>query len=147
MNERRACQHALLPAIVFALTKDALAGSQDKDEIVLLTKINQIADKVARSYAPTEKLLRRVDKSIHKTIQLFVDARDGRYHIRKVILALHGATQIALDSDLINNEVALVVQDALNLEGRFEMKDEDWIKLKQSADKKVEEIVKIIHNV
>ncbi|MBM5782585.1 MAG: hypothetical protein FJ368_04095 [Pelagibacterales bacterium] len=147
MNDKKACQHAYFPAIVLTLAGEAIARSKNDDEKQLIDNLAKIAAIVYKSYAPSLKLIKRVSRAVHATLSLFVDARDNTYHIRKVFLALFGATQTALDEDLIDNNIALVVQDALNIEGKAPMADEDWLKLKASADKKVKEIMTILKNI
>ena len=147
MNDKPRCQNAILPAVVFALTQDALKLSKDEAEKESLARINAIALKVYSAYANNWKLVKRTSKALNRILELFVDSRDGTYHIRKVILALFGATQLALNEYLIQNESALVVQDALNLEAKLEFNEADWFKLKASADKKVEDILKIIKEI
>lgn len=144
LSDKRRCQHAVLPAVVYALMTDAAKMTSKQEEKDLYSKVGQIADKVCWAYANNWKLVKRTSRALHKILNLFVDSRDGKYHIRKVMLALHGATQIVLDEDLITNDVALVVQDALNLEGMMTINDDDWLKLKASADKKIDDIVNII---
>lgn len=144
MNDKRRCSNAILPAVVYAITLDAIKLGKDEKEKESLIRINTIAKTVYAAYANCFKLEKRVSKRVHEILKLFVDARDGTYHIRKVILALYNATQEAYNMSLIKKDSALVVQDALNLEGKLPMNEDAWFKLKSSADKKVDDIVKII---
>lgn len=147
MNDKPRCQNAILPAVVFALTQDALKLSKDEAEKESLARINAIAFKVYSAYANSRKLKKRTSKSLNRILELFVDSRDGTYHIRKVILALYNVAQEAFNANLIKKRSALVVQFALNLEGKLEFNEADWLKLKASADKKVEDILKIIKEI
>lgn len=147
MNDKRRCQNAILPAVVFALTSDAMKLSENDAEKESLTRINKIAYKIYFSYADSFKLIKRTSKALNRILELFVDARDGTYHIRKVILALYNVTQEAFDVGLIQKESAEVVQDALDLEGKLYCEEQDWLKLKASAEKRQNEILKIISEI
>ncbi len=147
MNDKPRCQNAILPAVVFALTQDALKLSKNEAEKESLTKINAIALKVYSAYANSWKLKKRTSKALNGILELFVDSRDGTYHIRKVILGLYNVAQEMFNANLIKKRSALVVQFALNLEGKLEFNEADWLKLKASADKKVEDILKIIKEI
>lgn len=147
ITDKKASQNAFFAAIVFALASEALASSKSEEEKQTVANLVKIAEVVYGAYAPSLKLVKRVSRAVHSTLKLFVDSRDNTYHIRKVFLALHGATQIALDEGLISTDAALVVQDALDLENKCSINDEDWIKLKQSADKRIDGIVEIVKNI
>lgn len=147
MNEKRRCQNAILPAVVFALTSDAMKLSKSDAEKESLFGINTTAFKIYAIYADSLKLKKRTSKAVNKILELFVDVRDGTYHIRKVILALYNVTQEAFDAGLIQKESAEVVQDALDLEGKLDCEEQDWLKLKASAEKRQNEILKIIKEI
>lgn len=147
MNDKRSAQVAIFPAILFALTKEAIGYSNHNKECEILYDINHKSMQAMFDTISRPKLLKRLEKAINSILKLFVDSQDGTYHIRKVILALHGATQKALDCDMINNDIAILMQEALNLEGEIPMSDKDWLKLKASADKKCDDVFRIIQNI
>lgn len=146
-NDRRAKQEAVIPAILLKVMFDAIEKSKSKAQTDKLEKIYNESLEKLYEIIRKPKLLLKVQKIVNEIMNLFVNKQDGTYHIRKVILTLHGVTQTALDLDYIENDVALLVQEALILENEIYIDDESWHKLKSSADKKVDQIIDIIANI
>jgi hypothetical protein len=146
-NDKRSVQAAIFPAILVAITKDALEYSKNNAESEELKNINEKAAKMMFDTISRPEVLKRLERLINRTMRAFVDARDGKYHIRKVVLALHGMTQEAFNIKMINEQIGELIQEALNLEGTIPMEEEDWVKLKSSADKKSKEVFNIIKSI
>lgn len=147
MNEKRRCQQAILPAVIYTILEDAINLNKETAACKEIKTIQEIAAKIISSYIDNIKLIKRIGRGRDKILKLFLDKNEGTYYIRKVILGLFEVTQLALDQGLIDENAALVVQDVLNLENEVPMNDEEWLKLKASADKRTEEILTIIREI
>lgn len=145
LSDKKRIELAILPALIFSLMQDAFNASKTEEEKESVSKILKISFIIYTSFADSPKLVKRVSKLVHKILSLFVDKRDGTYHIRKVILCLYEVTQRLIYEGRIDDQIALVVQDALELEHASQISDKDWFALKESAEKRVEDVIKLIN--
>lgn len=148
MNDKKICLQCIIPLVVAKICVDALIIS-NKDSADY-SKITELKDKcfgyVIKQSNP--KLLRRLSRCCNELFLLFTSKQDGTYYIRKMIVTVFNATQQLFDENLINEDVALMVQALLDVEhNSYKGTSEDWEKLLASANKKTNNFLKIIKNI
>ena len=146
MTEKQICLEIILPTLVIAICKDALLINKGKAG----EPFELLRDKSYEyffSLVKTNKLIRRLERCCNAILREFVCKSDGTYTMRKVVLAMHPLTQHLHDRDLVSRKGAELVQDLLVIEGDSELAKNDWLKIKASADKKVEDLIKIIEAI
>ena len=100
------------------------------------------------------KLFRRCQRAINAIYKIFTDKQTNLVNTHKLILALYNIALIMKQDNLLNKEVEKVMEKFLEIEGEqsttFDGKsisDDDWVRLKTSADKKLIDVFNIVKNI
>jgi len=101
------------------------------------------------------KMLRRLDRKAHEIYLVMRNKQDDTVHGHKAVLAFYGVAQKMIDDNFqFDQRVTDLIELFLKLEGQQDvdylgnpLSDDDWLALKNSADKAAEKIYQIIKQI
>lgn len=143
MTDKQICQQAIFPFMLFLVANRGLSSKNQyymdlAQDIVV--KLLEGRDKA--------KLIRRLDRLAQEIINLIADKRTDLVNGHKLILALHALAQKIIDSgfvfrseiiDLFGHFLEIEANQDTTIDGK-PITNQDWLKLKESADKVTEKI-------
>ncbi len=95
------------------------------------------------------QLTKRLDKLACEAIKLIMNKQTSEVNTHKAILVINTIAQMVIDSNIIDLEmqqkIASLLEPFQEIEARMDMNDEDWLALKNSADKQAKKIYEIFY--
>lgn len=152
INAKRACQEATILKILIEIAE---IGIKEGDCSSIVSKLRNKANQLFYKTIDNDKKLEfRCLKASHFIFLVFRNEKTKEVNTHKMILALHQIGDWLIDNNLFSEESRELLQEFLTIEGKqdetFDGKvitNEDWIKLKNSADKRVKDVIEIIKNI
>lgn len=150
MNEKNICQQAIFPFLLGVAAARALSGSN----LLYISKTQLVLEKMLAGFNK-DKILRRIGRTSSFIINSLVDKQTDEVNGHKFILVIYFIAQKALDSGIVFDQELLDLFDVFfeieaemskNHEGKV-ITEQDYSKLKESAERTSTKIFQIIRNV
>lgn len=107
---------------------------------------------ILSEYGKEERLYRitkRLNKLTCEAIKEIMNKQTFEVNTHKAILIINTIAQMVIDSNIIDLEmqqkIASLLEPFQEIEARMDMSDEDWLALKNSADKQAKKIYEIFY--
>jgi hypothetical protein len=144
INDKELCQKAFLPYSLAFIAANGLTKCEITSNLFNKAKdfVNQITN--------NSKLHRRIDRAVCRASLIFYDKKLKIINAHKFILALHGVAEKISEKGELTRELSELFEPFLEIEAAQketvdgkEISDSDWIALKASANKRIEEFYKL----
>ena len=157
MNDKQFCQKYYI-LVLFA--EVAHIGILNGTGIELVANLkNECLESWRRKLSDNSKdfnkmISRCKRKAVLPIFRIFSDHQTRTVNTHKMVLAMHQVALVMKNDGLLDKDVENIVEQFLDIESKqdetFDKKpisDEDWLKLKTSADKRVADVVEVLKSI
>ncbi len=136
---------AIVPYFLGTLAENGITVEKDKFFKLCKTFYVDLCDKYLKDI---QKINNRLDNLVFKIFNEIRDLQKKEINAHKAIIALNTVIQLAISNgdyaDDFANQLISLLEPFQELESQMEMKDDEWLALKESADKRAKNIYEII---
>lgn len=156
MRDKEFCQRYYILILFAEISQIGIKNGKTSERVTKLRDscTDLFLAAIKRNKKDMSKMFRRCQRGIELIYNCFIDKQTNLVNTHKLILALHEIALIMKRDKLLGKKAEKLIEEFLKIEGEqsttFDGKsisDQDWLRLKASADKKVEEIFNIVKNI
>lgn len=146
ISDKNLIKIVIFPYFLGTLALNGITAEKEKYFNVCKNFYTEILTKYNKDI---NKINNRLDKLINLAILEIYDKQNFQINTHKTIIAINTVAQMALDNDKLkidNKESILeLFKPFQEIEARMIMSDEEWLALKNSADKQAKKIYNIFY--
>jgi hypothetical protein len=145
ISDKNFIKMAIVPYFLGTLAENGITVEKDKFFKLCKTFYVDLCDKYLKDI---QKINNRLDNLVFKIFNEIRDVQKKEINAHKAIIALNTVIQLAISNgdyaDDFANQLISLLEPFQELESQIEMADEEWLALKESADKRAKNIYEII---
>lgn len=157
MKDKDFCQQYFILILFAEICQIGIKSGNVSDRVIRLkeTCIDYFMDRLRKHCKDFGKMRRRIErKALLPIYALFTDKQTNLVNTHKLILGLHPIILAMKNEGMIEKDIEDTIEEFFVIEGEQDatfdgksISDSDWIKLKASADKKIDELAAIIREI
>ena len=145
IHDKNFIKMAIVPYFLGTLAENGITVEKDKFFKLCKTFYIDLCNKYLKDI---QKINNRLDNLVFKIFNEIRDVKKKEINTHKAIIALNTVIQLAISNNDYEEsyayELISLLEPFQELESQMKMKDEEWLALKESADKKAKKIYEII---
>jgi hypothetical protein len=145
ISDKNFIKMAIVPYFLGTLAENGITVEKDKFFKLCKTFYVDLCNKYLKDI---QKINNRLDNLVFKIFNEIRDVKKKEINTHKAIIALNMVIQLAISNndyeDDFANQLISLLEPFQELESQMEMEDDEWLALKESADKRAKNIYEII---